>query len=163
MFWRGQMKVGSIFFPIHSATFFITATTIIERPDLFPAYFFFCLAWIMLASMGSRINHPSPWVKSNSFLHYLLILLYGRCQYTEIKPNTIQSMENIEEVLNYENTWKKKLERDDKIAAIHTELDQFVNDEIGDEDIHTKTTTGLEIDLFIKLGRWQGIVGSKCS
>mmetsp|Transcript_7914 Transcript_7914/g.14267 ORF Transcript_7914/g.14267 Transcript_7914/m.14267 type:complete len:756 (-) Transcript_7914:69-2336(-) len=158
IFWRGQVSCGSCYIPLHSAIFFWGAATLVEKPYLFPPAFFLGIAWIMLAIMGSRMQHPSPWKTCISFLYFLNTLWYGQSTHvqTNIDPN-----QNQEEDTAYEEAWSNRLANDQKKAEKQWALQQRI-DKIGDDNIQTKKgSSGLELELVTKLGRWQNIVGRK--
>jgi len=162
MYWRGQVKVGTIFLPLHSAIFFVVSTFVIERPHLLPAMFFFSLAWIMLANMGSRMNHPSPWAKCNTFFHFFTILVNGKSE-TSASHATINSMENFRDAAEYDYAWEKRVEDDWATSVKNAELNEKINNEIGNENIQTKVSSMIEIELLTRLGRWQNIIGGMFS
>jgi hypothetical protein len=75
---------------------------------------------------------------------------------TNIDPN-----QNQEEATAYEEVWSNRLANDQKKAEKQWALQQHI-DKIGDDNIQTKTgSSGLELELVAKLGRWQNIVGRK--
>ena len=69
--WRGtyELKIGkkTVFIPIHSMATFVVTTTVVEIPQLMPAFFFISIAWILLASMDYRRQHPNAWSRCKSF------------------------------------------------------------------------------------------------
>ncbi len=74
-FWRGQVWIGKHRIPLYSALAYITSIYVTERPHLFPSYFFFCCAWILLIISTKRSNYPAPIHRSKSYLHHLSCFL----------------------------------------------------------------------------------------
>jgi len=138
--WRGQVKVGDTLLPLHSAIAFFGSIYVIEHPHLLPGCFFLSIAWIMLASLNNRIEHPSPWHRSFSFLHYLNILIHGKSTSTLTE---IKSMEGHEETMKFEANWANRM-KTDLDAINHAWSLQQEMDRIGNEDLQTeekKTST----------------------
>ena len=172
IFWRGQVQFGSWPIPLHSALFYIGGMIVFERLDLLPAVFFFSTAWIFLACMGERINHPSPWEKCNTFLHFLTILLFGQSSSSSLSSSSssfpssstfkIASNENKEQISMYENAMQNRVEKDYEAAIKRAEIENKINNEIGNENIQTVINGMFEIEMLNRFGRWQRIVGRKC-
>ena len=133
--WRGQVKIGGKHLPVHSAIAFFGGTYVIERPHLLPGCFFLTISWIMLASMTYRIQHPSPWHKTNTFMHYLSILVHGKStdQQAVIEPSTT----NHEEAVRYKANWEHRMKTDYDASWKEWEL-QMEMDRIGNEDLNTE-------------------------
>jgi hypothetical protein len=160
VFWRGQVEVFSVLLPVHSFVFFCSASTLVERPYMIVPFTFLGIAWIMLATLTRRRQHPSPWHSCPSFWHYLTLLRTGESP----RPITsITEYEGSEAAQAYDQAWSKRLEEDRKVAEKKAEL-QLHLDSIGDENISTKADWGaiLPLDLLNRLGRYQGIIGGVC-
>ena len=134
MMWRGQVKVGSCYLPIYSFVAFFGGIFIVERPHLLPGCFFLTIAWIMLASMMNRLQHPSPWHKTNSFVDYLSML---RNEKLSKRKTVIKRMENHEEAEKYEANWDHRIKSDVDAAWKVWDLQLEMN-EIGNEDMNTE-------------------------
>jgi len=132
--WRGQVKVGNIYLPLHSAIAFFGGMHIVEKPHLLPGVFFLSIAWIMLASLSDRMYHPSPWHNTSNFFHYLQILLFGKTSKT---PVTIRARENHDESEKFEANWEHRIKTDFDAAWKAWEL-QLEMDRIGNEDFNTE-------------------------
>jgi hypothetical protein len=159
MFWRGQVEIFSVLWPVHSLVFFIMASKLIERPQLIVPFSLLGVAWVMLANLSLRCHHPSPWNRCPSFLQYIHILRKGE---SCIPVTSIQEYEGAEAAKEYELAWKKRLDHDREIAEKRAELLKEI-DEIGDENIHTKVSQGaIPLDLLIRLARYQAMIGRWC-
>lgn len=157
MFWRGQVEIFSILLPVHSFIFFLVASTLVERPYMFPSFVILSVAWIMIANARIRRQHPSPWGKAPTFFHYLDILIHGK---SKLAVKRIDANQGRDEAEAYEKAWKKREEADFKTAEKKAELQKEL-DTVGDEAIHTEVQLGIPLDLLERLGRYQGYIGSK--
>lgn len=155
IFWRGQVEVFSILIPLHSLLFFAMASTLVEKPYLAPPFFLISIAWIMLANLTLRRQHPSPWHRLPSFWNYLEILKDGR---SKLDFRSIEARQGWTEAQAYDDAWKKRLEADQKVAAKRAALEQEII-KVGDDAIQTKITNIIPLDLLERLGRYQGMVG----
>ena len=131
--WRGQVQVGDVCLPLHSAFAFFSGIYVIERLHLIPGCFFLTIAWMMMASMTYRLKHPSPWQTTTSFFDYLSILLNGK---SLGKRTVIKSMENHEQAAKHEANWDHRIKTDMDAAWKAWEL-QLEMDQIGNEDLNT--------------------------
>ena len=106
--------------------------------------------------MSVQRHHPSPWMRCQSFEHYLQILLTGK---SSISTKRIAPHEGWEATQAYDKAWEDRLaedqrKRDEKYARI-----QELND-IGDDKISTKTDGMLiPVDLLVRMARYQNIIG----
>jgi hypothetical protein len=132
--WHGQLQVGDFHIPIHSIIAFFGGIYVIERPHLLPGCFFLCIAWIMLASLNSRIHHPSPWHRTLPFTHYLSILIFGKSCLT---VDEIKSMQCHDETSKYEKNWENRFETDTEAINKRWNL-QLEMEKIGNEDLRTE-------------------------
>ena len=158
IFWRPQVRVVKMYLPLHSFVFFCCATTLVERPYLAPPFFFFSVAWMMIASHTLRMQHPSPWQRCQPLWYYFSILKTGKSPRLE---RSIKSNQGAKEAEKYEKEWEKRLEKDTDLAAKQYEMQQEIA-AIGDEAIHTKAPMGIPLDMIVRLTRYQGIVGRMC-
>jgi hypothetical protein len=159
MFWRGQVAVFSILLPLHSLVFFCMATNVVERPQLIVPFSLIGVAWIMLANLTVRRQHPSPWHRCPSFWHFLNLLRTGE---SPASTTSIKEFEGEEATRAYELEWEKRLEEDRKVAEKRAALQQAI-DTIGDDEIKTKLLpSGIPLEMLNKLGRFQRIIGLVC-
>eukprot|EP00536_Pseudo-nitzschia_multiseries_P001620 jgi/Psemu1/294478/fgenesh1_pm.21_\ len=158
--WRGQVELCSVMFPLHSMIFFVSLSRLVEKPQLIVPYSLLGIAWIMLANLTLRRQHPSPWQSRLSFFDYLNILRTGK---SSIPVKCIKEYEGAEAAKAYELAWKKRVEKDLKIAEKKAELLQEINN-IGDVNIHTEVPNQafIPVDLLNRLSRYQGILGRMC-
>jgi len=158
--WRGQVEVFSVMLPLHSLVFFVSSTRLVERPQLIVPYSLLGVAWMMIANLTMRRQHPSPWQRRLSFLDYLNILRTGE---SSVPIKCIREFEGAEEAKAYELAWKKRVDKDRKIALKKAELLQEISD-IGDVNIHTEVSNQglIPVDIMNRLGRYQGILGRMC-
>ena len=134
MMWRGQVKIGSVYVPLHSSLAFFGGIYVIERPHLIPGCFFLSIAWVMLASLNTRLQHPSPWCQTRSFSHYLFLLMNGS---PSIPVEQINSNQFKEESLKYEAYWETRIQTDLEAINKRWEL-QLEMQRIGNEDLQTE-------------------------
>lgn len=111
VFWRGQVKVMKLHLPIHSYLFFWACTTIIEKPHMIVPFVLLGIAWIMLASLTLRLQHPSPWNRCPTFWEYLEVLCNGRSSGSS--PN-IEKFESLDHINSFEKALKDRLAKDQK-------------------------------------------------
>ena len=150
--WRGQVQIGGINMPLHSVLAFVSATYVIERPPLFPAYFFFCVAWVMSVLMIRQNRNPSPWFRKKAFSHHLY-------EFVPLRPGGIDNGRTIEAHEGFEenkklNEERKQLMEDDKmlqskIAALRRELQQIF-ESVSDVSLDTYDNVG-SLNLMSKL------------
>jgi hypothetical protein len=159
IFWRGQVKVcNSLNIPLHSFLIFCSTAFLVEHPHMAPSFFLLSIAWIMLATNTVRRQHPSPWHRCPSFWHYVKTLHQGR------SPLSVQSINPDEggtEAASYEDAWDRRLKSDQKFAATKAQLIQEMND-FGNENIHTKQSDLIPLELFEKLSYYQGRLRHYC-
>jgi len=158
--WRGQVEICSLMLPVHSVILFFSLSRLVEKPQLIVPYSLLGIAWIMLANLTIRRQHPSPWQSRLSFLDYLNILRSGK---SSIPVKCIQEYEGAEAAKAYEAAWKQRVEKDLKIAEKKAELLQKISS-IGDVNIHTEVPNQafIPVDLLNRLARYQGILGRMC-
>lgn len=158
--WRGQVEIFSVMVPLHSFILFSFSTRLVEKPQLIVPYTLLGIAWIMLANLTIRRQHPSPWQRRLSFLDYISILRTGKAS-TPIK--CIKEYEGADAAKAYELAWTKRVENDRRIAEKKAELLQELND-IGAANIHTEVPDQafIPVDLLKRLARYQGILGRLC-
>lgn len=154
IFWRGQVEVFDTLVPMHSFLFFWAATTLVENPSLAPSFFILSIAWIMLATHTLRRQHPSPWSRCPPFWHYLEILRTGK---SSMPIRRIDQNEGEKAAQIYEKEWQERLANDQKVAATLAELNNEIKN-IGADDIQTKMTSVIPLDLLQRFGRWQGMI-----
>jgi hypothetical protein len=106
IFWRGQVKVGNAWLPLHSAIVFYFSVCLVERPQLLPSYFCFAVGWILMANMFQRENHPNPWRRGHPFSYYWQILISGKSFYV---PKAIEPLEGHKEAAKLEKLWQDRL------------------------------------------------------
>jgi hypothetical protein len=134
LLWRPQWHFGVVSVPIHSIMAFVIAAFLVENPRMIPAFTFYGIAWIMVASMGTRAHHPSPWLRCKSFFTFMEILLRGTCHAeTEVVPG-----EGAEDANRLDAAWKDRRKADAEKSEKLWELQVKLND-IGKEDIHSGT------------------------
>jgi len=167
MFWRNdQVKVYSFNIPLHSFFFFVSVITLVEYPHLIVSFLLIGVAWVMLASLTIRRQHPSPWHSRSCppFWQFLSNLLQGsRERKLSVIEPPIEPYEGNEAVQEYDLKQKRRLEEDRKVAEKRVDLQQKVN-AVGDTKISTPTSSSsgiinIQLNLLNSLGRYQGMVG----
>jgi len=155
MFWRGQVRVFVVMLPLHSLLFFCVGAIIVERPYMFPSLLLLSVPWILLARNRISRQHPSPWRRCPSFMHYLRTLLGASPKGRE----RIDAYEGWEKAEEYEENIKKQLEEKQEFAEKMAEKLQRLQ-ELGDDNIWTQVAGNvIPMDVFVRLGRYQTIMG----
>lgn len=156
--WKGQVKVFNVHLPLHSFLAFVTASYVIERPHLIPAYFSFCAAWCLGILMVRQRNHPSPWHKARSIDP--IPFVPRKTPFGE----TIDSGQGYEEMKRMEEERKRVMEEDkllqSKIATLRRELQQFLAT-ISDVNLVTSENRG-GLNPLRKLLPVQLVMKGKC-
>jgi hypothetical protein len=158
-YWRGQVKVGPWWLPLHSLLLFCTGIILIERPQLIPSVISFGIAWMMLVNMRIRKQSPSPWYRCFSFWHYFRILLLGS---SSLDFKNINPGESCEKQKAIEDALKSRMEEDDKFMEMKEAAEKKI-EEVENVSVDTKSNaTFIPIDVLVVLGKLQGIVGNIC-
>jgi hypothetical protein len=158
IFWRGQVEIFKILFPVHSFLLFCAGCILVERPYMVPSFLLLGAAWVMLASMSRQRHHPSPWMRPQSFNHYMRILWTGK---SSLPVKRIAAEEGLEQTRAYDKAWEDRLAKDQKKRDEEYARIEALND-IGNDKIHTKTDGMLiPLDLLVRMARYQNIIGSK--
>lgn len=142
VFWRDQVQG----LPLHSAVVFYLSINVVEKPYLLPSYTLFLSGWLMLASLMQRNNHPNPWRRGHSFLHYWNLFVHGKT--LDESPTEILPMEGYKEAVKYEKRWTDRMNEDNRQRARQADFLarlQEVNDE---SNIRTKSKSKLKFDLL---------------
>ena len=135
IYWRGQVKVGNVWLPLHSAIVFYFSVQVVENPHLLPSFLCFGCGWLMLANMLNRASHPNPWHRGHSFVTYFNILTRGKAFHaTHISP-----LEGHKEATKLESQWKQRLDDDDAKYYKQLEDDAKIKSISDDAVIRTKT------------------------
>eukprot|EP00986_Skeletonema_menzelii_P003510 scaffold1089_cov131-Skeletonema_menzelii.AAC.3 len=145
IFWRDQVQG----LPLHSAVVFYLSVNVVERPHLLPSYILFLSGWLMLASLMQRNNHPNPWRRGHSFVHYWNIFVHGES--LESTPKEIKQMEGYKEYVKYEKRWTNRLKEDDKQNARQADLYARLQEVNAESNIKTKSKSKLKFDLIDQL------------
>lgn len=147
LLWRGQVPLFGINWPFHSLYFFFTATTLAARPWLWPSFFFFNIAWFLIALQLWRKASANPWHKSKTFLGLSSALISGHSY--NGPSNTIEPHQNEKESLAEERVFEERvenaqkaaaeaLEERNKLLAEHESMVAEAGDQTMDNDISTK-------------------------
>jgi len=107
LLWRGQMKVFGVLLPVHSMYIFVSAITLAERPQLYPSFFFFTIAWVLWGMQILRKNEANPWNRTKTFVGLLTALLIGRP--ISGPPRTVTAHENEEEAMEQEKARAERI------------------------------------------------------
>ena len=155
LFWRGQVPFFGHRLPLHSLYFFFAATTLAERPSLYPSFFFFNIAWFLLAMQLWRNASPNPWHRSKTFLGLLTALVTGRS--IDGPPKSILAHQNEKESIEEDRLWKLRVEKAmkdaeeaaeerNRLLAEHESMVAEVGDQKANTDIATGTGGGVSLD-----------------
>ena len=137
IFWRNQVQG----LPLHSAVVFYLSLNVVERPHQMPSYILFLCGWLMLASLMQRNNHPNPWKRGHSFLHYWNILVHGDSLHS---PKEIRPMDGYKESVKYERRWTDRMDNDNKQYAKQADLYARLQEVNDDSNIRTKSKSKLK-------------------
>lgn len=77
-----------------------------------------------------------------------------------MKVKKICANEGWDEAVKFDKAWAEREEADIKKAEKKAAMQQELNN-VGDAKIHTEVKLGIPIDLLVRLGRFQGYIGSK--
>ncbi|KAL7558699.1 hypothetical protein ACA910_013416 [Epithemia clementina (nom. ined.)] len=116
VFWRGQVCVcGGFSLPIHSLLFFCVASTLVERPQMFPAFLILSVPSILLAAGAQRQQHPSPWYRGPSFWDFIKILQNDGALHSSLdareRMREISPWEGNKETKEYDHNWEERIKR----------------------------------------------------
>jgi hypothetical protein len=154
LFWRGQVPFMGIYLPVHSLVAFLAGITLCERPTLYPSYFFFGIAWFLLAVQIDRNCSANPWTKSKTFIGLLSALATGKSISGPL--GTIEAHQNEKESKEEAELLKSRLEKAKKEAEEtqeaqmkllqeHEAMMANVGDQTADTDISTNQG-GISLD-----------------
>lgn len=137
VFWRGQIKVGNVWLPLHSAIVFYFSIHVVENLHLLPSFVLFGCGWILIANMLHRVSHPNPWRCGHSFAYYWNILVYGQSS-QDNRRIEVQPYEGQKEANDLEEKWRQRLADDDAKYAKQLDLDAKIKTISDDAVIRTK-------------------------
>ena len=137
VFWRGQIKVGNVWLPLHSAIVFYFSIHVVENLHLLPSFVLFGCGWILIANMLYRVSHPNPWRCGHSFAYYWNILVYGQSS-QDNRRIEVQPYEGQKEANDLEEKWRQRLADDDAKYAKQLDLDAKIKTISDDAVIRTK-------------------------
>ena len=158
IFWRGQVKIGPIWFPLHSLIIFCMAILLVERPYMLPAVIPLSFAWFMFSSMYWRLQEPSPWRQCFSFGHYLRILLLG---HSALELETIKPGQGYEESQAKKEALQRRVDDDRAFMKQKDALEDEIRTIEKKDSMETQVQQILDIELLNVLGNIQGIVGGE--
>ena len=156
LFWRGQVRLcKNIWVPFYSLVLFLSMVSMAEFPWLFPSFFCFGFAWVLLSVQNYRNNSPNPWDQTKSYGTLLLTSIVGS---PFAGPHTIEVHQNESKSLEYESAVKERIQeaKDDekllqeeqaKLMEEHEEMVASLGELNANTDMATKTG-GLSIDPF---------------
>ena len=158
IFWRGQVRICSIWFPLHSFILFCVAIILVERPYMLPAVLPLCIGWFMLASMYWRLQEPSPWQRCLTFGHYFRILILG---HSSPEAEEIRAWEGHEESEAKKKAIQRRIEDDRAFMKEKEAVEEKIKSFERKQSMETQVQSVLDIELLNVLGKIQGIVGGE--
>ena len=187
LYWKGQVPCLGLRLPLHSFLLFCSAATLVERPQMFPAFLLLSVAWILWASSAQRQEHPSPWFRGPTIWDFLRILRTGQAPpllSSSVSSSTcsqeqqqcrIQPWERNPETEAYDRYWQERVDRrnEDLDAAVkraaiikHLKNKEASSDEL-DENQSTPVPSSMAerlipVEWLVRLGLWQGKIGVYC-
>lgn len=157
LMWRTQSHVTvmgrTIGLPTHSAIAFCCFAYLVEKPEFLPSFFFFSVAWFLIAVMSFRRQAPNPWARCKSYGELFNMLILGKSM---APPDHIRPHENIEDTKAVIDDWQKRiLESEERAKKAYEDSlkaqEEYEKDmaEIGEAktDISTKQG-GVSVDIF---------------
>jgi hypothetical protein len=146
IFWRGHyhFAIGGKTFllPLHSMIAFSIGVLLLEYPQLLPSFYFFSIAWLLVATMMFRRHHPSAWHRCKSFIDIFVAVVWG----DSFPPAQIEPNQDAQAVLEYESRWQAKVDEEARLAAEakeeaedEAEEAERAADVIGDTDTDIST------------------------
>ena len=148
VYWKGnQVKVGSVWLPLHSAIVYYLSIHVVENPRYLPSFILFGCGWMMIANSHLRTSHPNPWHRGHSFLDHWNVMIRGNSYHSAGKE--IQPMQGYKETVIQDAKWKQRLKDDDDMWAKQYELADKIKKISDDAVIRTKTSssaTGALVD-----------------
>lgn len=100
--------------PVHSVTAFLAFVLVVERPQLFPSFFLFGVAWLLLAAMSYRRGLPDVWSRCKSYTELSQALILGE---SKVPPDSIEAYYNYDKAQAFLESWKKRISDAEKEAA----------------------------------------------
>ncbi|KAL7573033.1 hypothetical protein ACA910_018725 [Epithemia clementina (nom. ined.)] len=141
--WRGTYPVNifgkRILLPVHSFSAFVSLVLVVERPQLFPAWFFGSLGWMMLATMDYRLHTPDPWLNCKDFAEFIWALIFG---YSPKPPASIEKNQNAEQAKAFIAQMQKRIEAAEAAAAQDYEENARAQEELEKEMEDIGDTSG---------------------
>lgn len=157
LMWRPQSHVSlmgkEIGIPTHSIIAFVCFASLVEKPQFLPSFFFFSVAWFLIAVMSFRRQAPDPWARCKSFGECFNMLVLGKSM---APPDLIKPHENIHETRATIDEWQQRmLESEERGKKAYEDSlkaqEEYEKDmaEIGEAktDISTKAG-GVSVDIF---------------
>jgi hypothetical protein len=154
IFWRDQIHIWGVGFPLYSLLAFCFGILVVEKPRLFPAVLCFMLALVLLRQMQERLASPSPWRRCFSFAHYLRVLVVGNSG--DPTGTTIAANEGAEEFRAQQEVLRERIAHDKKFIEKKEAVEKQI-EEI--EKIKEYNSQPVPIELMVVLGKVQSIVG----
>lgn len=156
LFWRGHHSVmvggKGFLLPAHSMVAFVVGVLVVEYPRLIPSFYFLAIAWLLLATMMFRRDHPNSWYRCKTFFDMLAAVVQG----DSFPPAQIAPRQDEQAILAYEEEWQRKVDREFKaaeeakqVAAEDADEAERVAEIIGnaDNDISTKKKVGFPVSV----------------
>lgn len=147
--WRGQKEFSfagrKVLIPIHSAIAFVMGITLVENFNYLPSYSLFSIAWLLLATNEFRLQHPSPWHASLSYLQ-----LWQAIWANQVPAGVIRAHQNEEAIQKYEAEMKRCQEKEVARAQQARETAERIDALFSDE--RNSAAEAFHEDDFTKLG-----------
>jgi C2 domain len=126
--WRGHYPVPIRFpfcrpcivkLPLHSITAFVWGMVLAHDFEMIFSFLCFWVAWVLLATMGHRQTHPSPWKQPRSYWELLCVLIFNASP----PAQTIEPNHNIEAIMAFD-AYQFELEKLRNEAIEHARQDK---------------------------------------
>lgn len=155
IFWRDQIQIRGVGFPLYSLLAFCLGIFIVEKPRLFPAMLCFAIAMTFLKQMQDRLASPSPWRRCFSFAHYFRILVFGNSGIPT--GTTIAANAGAKELQVQEEAMQKRIAHDKEFIEKKEAVEKLI-EEVESFKIQNNSQPA-PVELLIVLGKVQGILG----
>ena len=115
--------------PLHSMVAFIGGIFLAEDLNLLPAYFFFSITWLFLATSENSRRHPSPWRRPKSIMSMYQSLITGHIGPAEIKAN-----QRKKEIFTYESKLEADIEFGRPSRTKEKNADEMMAEQLAKEE-----------------------------
>eukprot|EP00550_Attheya_septentrionalis_P000574 CAMPEP_0198283726 /NCGR_PEP_ID=MMETSP1449-20131203/3307_1 /TAXON_ID=420275 /ORGANISM="Attheya septentrionalis, Strain CCMP2084" /LENGTH=1175 /DNA_ID=CAMNT_0043980497 /DNA_START=124 /DNA_END=3651 /DNA_ORIENTATION=+ len=140
--WRAShatmIRGKKYYYPFHSMIAYSWGLLICWDFNYAPAFFVFCIGWILLLSNEFLRLTPSKWHKPRGYFQLWLVILFGSLFTEAIKPN-----QDVEIIKKFDTEEEKIEKRWEMREALMAECGRNIRKEFGVELDHAASKTGV--------------------